>query len=219
VAEENEALFKEIEEELRQDKADEIWKVYGNYFVGAALSLVIGVGAYQGWKTYDLDNRNARGEIFEAARALSVKNKPNEALDAFSALAKDQNDGYSFLARFREAGLLSDAKDHASAADIYKSLSANADLPKQYSDLAIVLGALQELDGKTGSSVMGDQLAGILDAKNPWRHSAREISGLIALKNGDRKKARALLKELAEDATAPQGLAQRANEMLKTIIE
>lgn len=219
MAEENDALFKEIEEEIRQDKANELWKIYGNYIIGAALSLVIGVGAFQGWKTYDANQRNARGETFEAARTLSVKNKTSEALDAFDALADGKSDGYAFLARFRTAGLLSDRKDHAGAADIYKSLAANSDLPKSYRDLAIVLGAQQELDGTSGASVMADQLAGLLDAKNPWRHSAREISGLFALKNGDRKKAREILKELAEDATAPQGLAQRANEMLKIIGE
>ncbi len=219
MAEENDALFKEIDEELRQDKANKLWKAYGNYVIGGALALVIGVGGFQAWQTYDINQRMARGMAFDAAKVLGSGNKSDEAIAAFGKIAEGNSDGYAQLARFREAGLLAGKGDYAAAVEIYKMLSEADGLAPQYRDLAVVLGAMQELNGSGSGTTLTDRLGSIIDAKNPWRHSAREALAIAALKNGDRTKAREHFQNLADDATTPQGLAQRAGEMLKTIIQ
>jgi len=216
VADENNALFKEIEEELRQDKADQLWKTYGSYVVGAALAIVVGVAAFQGWQTYDTKQRIARGEAFDAARALISKN-PDDAIAAFEKIADGNSDGYAQLARFREAGLLSTKGDHAGSAKAYEGLSKLDGLAQQYRDLAVILGAMQELSGSVSDAPLTARLDTLLDGKNPWRHSAREALGIAALKSGDKTKAKMHFKTLADDATTPRGLAQRAGEMLKAI--
>ena len=217
MAEENDALFKEIDEELRQDKANEVWKAYGNYIIGGALALILGVAGFQAWQSYDTNQRMARGKSFDAALVLSSGNKTDEALVAFGKIAEGNNDGYAQLARFREAGLLAAKSDYAGSAAVYKSLSEDDGLDQQYRDLAVVLGALQELNSPGGDTSLTDRLESLVAATNPWRHSAREALGIAALKNGDKTKAREQFKAIADDATTPQGLAQRAGEMLKTI--
>ena len=47
-----------------------------------------------------------------------------------------------------------------------------------------------------------------------WRHSAREIQALVALRRGDAARAGDLFAKIAEDAAAPQGLRARAAEMM-----
>jgi hypothetical protein len=51
----------------------------------------------------------------------------------------------------------------------------------------------------------------------PWRHSARELAGLIALKAGDTPKARDLFKKIADDLGAPQGMRARAAQLLAVL--
>ncbi len=46
---EDDFLFEEIDDELRQDRAHKLWRAYGQYVIGAVLALVIGVAGYQGW--------------------------------------------------------------------------------------------------------------------------------------------------------------------------
>jgi hypothetical protein len=219
VAEENEALFKEIDEELRQDKANEMWKAYGNYIIAGALSLVLGVAGFQGWQKYDTQQKMARGEVFENAKVLAADDKISEAIDAFGKVADGNSDGYAQLALFREAGLLAKSGDYSASAAVYGKLSKSDDLDQQYRDLATVLGALQELNLSTGEGTLIDGLPALLESTNPWRHMAREALGASALKNGDKNKSREHFQALADDATAPQGLAQRAGEMLKAIGE
>ena len=37
-------LFREIEEELRQERFEKLWRSYGRYVIGAAVAVVVAVG-------------------------------------------------------------------------------------------------------------------------------------------------------------------------------
>jgi hypothetical protein len=52
---------------------------------------------------------------------------------------------------------------------------------------------------------------------SPWRHSAREILALVAVRRGDAAKAADLYRKIADDQAAPQGLRARAAEMLAAV--
>ena len=42
-------IFDEIEEDLRRDRMKEIWQRYGNYILGLAVLIIIGVAGRQGY--------------------------------------------------------------------------------------------------------------------------------------------------------------------------
>ena len=48
---------------------------------------------------------------------------------------------------------------------------------------------------------------------NPWRASARETQALIAMRRGEKEEARRILEALVADASAPQGLRERAQRV------
>ena len=99
-------LFREIEDELRKERAKKLWKNYGRYIIATAVALVIGVAGYQGWRTYDISSRTADGERFAAALKLAADNHSEQAATAFANISQDAVSGYAMLSRFREAGLL-----------------------------------------------------------------------------------------------------------------
>ena len=47
---EQDNLFKEIDEDLRQQKYADLWKKYGKFVIGAAVALVVGVASLKGWE-------------------------------------------------------------------------------------------------------------------------------------------------------------------------
>jgi hypothetical protein len=96
----------------------------------------------------------------------------------------------------------------------YRQLANNNKINTYYKEMAIVIGAFVELDTKDKEATLIAQVESLDDAKNPWRHSAREILGLNAMKNGDKSKASLFFKTIAEDATAPKEIKDRAGEML-----
>ena len=208
-------LLREINDELKQERLAKLWKTYGGYAIGGALALIVGVAGFQAWRSYDLNRRAEAGARFAAAQALAAKNQPADAVAAFEAIAKD-GDGYALLARFRGAALLGSSGDAAAAVGAYSALADDTGSESLYRDLAVVLGAFQELNVDGGKSgIFSDRVQALAKGDGPWRLSAKEAAALVALARGDRKSANALYAELAQYAGAPQALRERANEMLK----
>jgi len=210
-------LFKEIDDDLRQDKATLLWKKYGNTFIGAILAVIIAVAAFEGWKTYDLNQRSELGEKYAAALDLSRQDNFDSASKAFLDLAGEAGGGYAVLSRLQEAGLLARQGKSAEAANAYFLLSQNDGIDSIYRDMAIVLGALNGLDVLDAGEILR-RLQPLIGGTNPWRHSATEISAFAESKAGNKQKAAELMKSLADDATAPPGVRQRAQEFAKAYL-
>ena len=208
------SLLREIDEDLRKERYAKLWKSYGNYVIAGAVALVVGVAGVQGWYSYDLDRRQADGEQLVRAMNESAED-PTAALAELRSLAGSADSGYATLARFQEAALLARSSDQQAAMEIYRELATEADDPI-YRDLAVVLGAQHQL-ASAGSTVDRVELERTLQPitadDNPWRYSAREIMGILALQAGDNAKAVEIFSALAADLRAPQGMRSRAAEL------
>ncbi len=212
------SLFREIDEELRQEQYTKLWKRYGVYVIAAAVTLVAGVGGYQAWRAYDVRSRTADGNRFEVAATLAAEGQTGAALQAFTDLARDGSTGYRLLARFNEAALLARSGDAAGALATYAELAGDPDEDPVYRDLAAILGALQSLagGGAPGADLMA-RLDAIITEGGPWRHSAREITAVLAHRSGERARARDLFTALRDDAETPPAMRARAAEMLAVL--
>ena len=206
-------IFREIEEDLRRDRAERLWKKYGSYVVGGALGFVLTVAAYIGWQKYAEGQRLADGERFAAALQQVRPGAEAGAADALSLVAQESGAGYAVLARLREAALRAEAGEAAGAIAVYDALAADDGVDPLFRELALLLSVMRQMDGGDAATLI-DRLAPLTAADNPWRHSALEISGVLAFRSGDRGRAREVFTRLSDDATTPQGLRARATEML-----
>ncbi len=216
---EHDGIFREIDEELRQEHYAKLWKSYGTFIVGVALALVISVAGYQGWRSYDLKTRQADGEKFALALNLSQDKKSDEARRAFLDLAAKAGSGYAMLAKFQDAALLAESGKDADAAAAYKDLAGDSSIDAVYRDLALLLGVMSEMNTGTGGDrkELARRLAPLTADNNPWRFTARELTAVLAYRAGDTARARELYSALESDAFAPRGLRTRAQEMLAAL--
>jgi len=211
----DDSLLREIDEELQQEKYAKLWKAYGKYVIAAVVVVVAVVAGYQGWRAYEKKVQLEEGARFAAALRLA-DSQPDAAREAFAKLGEDAVSGYGVLARFQKAAIQAKSGDRAGAARAYAILGADTSLDVIYRDLAVILGALHEMDG-TPSPDLERRLAPLMADANPWHHSAREIVALLAMHGGDTKKARDLFKGIADDAAAPGGMRQRARELMAVL--
>ena len=214
MADEHDVLLREIDEELKQERLFKLWKNYGNYAIAGAVAFVIGVAAIKGWQSYSLEMRMEQGETFAAAQESATKKHSNDALIALQNLTQDASRGYAMLARFRTAALIGEKGDPSDAAKIYAALADDESIDKIYRELAVVLGALQELNNTEHSNKLIERAKNLAKSEGVWRHNAREIEALAALANGKNTAANAIFKELSNTAGIPQGIRARAREML-----
>ncbi|CCQ74077.1 tetratricopeptide repeat protein [Magnetospira sp. QH-2] len=213
---EQDMLFREIDEDLREEQLATFWKTWGNVIIGAAVALVVAVAGYQGWRTYDINSRHAEGERFASALILARTEQTEQAISSFSQMGQDSRDGYAMLAMFREAGLLSKKGDRKAASLVFAKLANDGRFPDLYQDMAMVLSVLHDMD-QGDAATLAQNLEPIAADDNPWRHSARELIAALAFKSGDRDRARDLYKGLSEEAGTPTGVRNRATEMLAVL--
>jgi hypothetical protein len=211
-------IFREIDEELKQEHYLRLWKKYGNrVLTGIAVVLLVGAGIY-GWTKYRESQRLAASNQYSQGQALAGAGKREEAATVFATLADTGSGSYKTLARLQRAALRAEGGDIAGAIAIYDAVAADTGVDPALRQAATILAALHGLDlPKTDGAALEARLAP-LDAPNgPWRYSARELRALVALKSGDSKHAKDLYRQLADDVDAPQGLRARAAEMLAVL--
>jgi len=207
-------IFKEVDEEVRKDKATELWRRYGGFVIGACIALVLATALKVGWREYQANLRIEESERFAAAVALLADDKQKQAaITSLAALADEADTGYAILARLREAQARALAGDKQGAVAAYDRISEEVDEDSAVAGLAQLLAAMQLINDGPRADL--EARLDKLDAGNsPWRFSALELKAVLALRMGDKTAARKQFKELSQLAGAPAGLKQRAARML-----
>ena len=204
-------IFQDVEEDVRREKLEQIWRRYGTYIIAGAAFLVLCTAALTGWRAYQNRVQADRAREFIEANGLLDSN-PAEAVKAFEALAA-KSGSYAVLARFREAEALLKQGEAKKAATLYDDIAASSRAPSRLRDLATLKSAYLTAD-TTSLADLRARLAPLTTSTGAWRHLARELLAYAALKEGDRKAAIADFRALADDSTAPDGVRSRAATML-----
>lgn len=209
-------IFDEVEEDLRAERAVQFWKRYGTLVIGAALLVVLGVGAWQGWEWHRQRQAAAAATAYLAAgRDAGAQGADlKAAAERFAGIAREAPGGYHVLAALRAAALKAETGERDAALALWDGIARDSAADPLYRDLATVLFVLHSLDSPSADLArLAERVAPLTDPANPWQASAREVAALVALKRGEREEARRLLQALAQDVTAPQGIRGRAGRI------
>lgn len=204
-------VFREVDEELRRTRLEEFWKKHGNKVIGLAVLIVVATGGYRGWEYWKKKEAEAAGAKFEQALELGRDKKAEDAAKLLGDLAKEGPDGYRMLARFRLAAETA-KKDPAAGAAEWRRLSADAGILAPYDSLAKLRAIMLEMDTGDGKKQIPELEAMAADGQ-PWRHQARELLGLIAMKAGDFEAAGRWFDRVVIDREAPPSLRQRVEKL------
>jgi hypothetical protein len=212
----NENIIREIDEELRSDRARNLWRRFGPYVIGAAVAIVLLVAVKEGWDWWRNSNSAQSSDQFYSALQLADGTDAAAAKTALDQVIAANHGGYPTLARFREAALL--AKDGKTAESVaaYDAL-ATAESNKHIRELALVLAANLLVDGGDVAQVE-QRVGGLAGANSAMRNAAREAIGLVKYKAGDLAGARQSFEDAANDPQASQELRQRLTVYLAQLV-
>lgn len=211
-----EALFREVDEDLRHEQMTRLWKAYGNWLITAAVLIVAVVAGYQGWQAWERSNRAAEALAFEQAIA-GAADTPRQAADALAAMADGASTGYASVARLDRAALLLETGARDDALATLQALAGDGRADPVIRDMARVLWGLAALEGSEDPAAVASFVAPLVAPGNAFQASAMEVQALAALQAGDTDKAVALYQDLSQLATAPAGLRERAGELLAAL--
>jgi hypothetical protein len=216
MAEQNDNFLREVEEELRRERIEKIWREYGTYLIAGALLIVLAVLGREYYVGRRTAAAEATGARYEDALALATDNKQGSAAKEFEAVTANGTGGYPQLARLQSAGaLLKDGKK-AEALAAFEALAKESGADPLLRDYAALQAASLRL-GEADFTEMQNRLNPLLGDDSPWRYNARELLGLAAFKAGNASEARNLLTPLLVDQRTPQSIAVRAQIVMAEI--
>jgi hypothetical protein len=209
----DDSLFREVDEEVRQEQYKKLWERYGNLLVGLALLVIVGVAGYEGWRYWQKKQSEAAGDSFFAAAGLVANGKSEDALKAFEAVT---NTGFVELAKLREAAVLAGEGKAEEAVKIYDAIAADAGLSQSLRDLSRIRAAAVLAD-KAAFADIETRLKDLTAAGNPWRHVAREMMAAVQFRLKDYKGADTQVQAILADPETPPALRQRASTMAQLL--
>lgn len=212
----DDSFIREVDEELRQDKFNALWRRYGVWLITAAVLVVLGTAAFRAYDYWNTTRANSSGDAFLQALTLANEGKSDEALKALEALQEDGYGSYPLLARMRAATVLAEKGDMDAAVAEFDAVSADGSIAEAIRDMARLRAALLLVDNGSYSDVAARAEVLAVDG-NALRHSAREALGLAAWKEGKFEDALRLFEQINGDNEAPRNLRQRASVMAELI--
>ena len=116
-------IFREVDEEVRKDKFQILWKKFGVYVYVVIGALILGTAFNAYWRFYKQEQRLEDAARYGAAVSLLKRQQTTEAINGFAGLADESGTGYAVVGRFREAAARADAGDLTGAIRAYDRLA------------------------------------------------------------------------------------------------
>jgi hypothetical protein len=213
-------IFDEVSDDLRTERAARLFRRYGLLVLAAAVLVLLGVAAQQGWIWYQGQQANKAATAYlnitqpidAAGPSLTNAQRTADAkqLTDFAATAPT---GYQALARLRAAGLYADAGQLDMAENLWNQVGNDTATDPLLSGLANLLWAQHAL-GTAPDDQVAARLAPLTASQNPWHGLAQETQALLYLHQGKTAQAKALFSQLSSDPSAPDGVRNRADGLL-----
>jgi hypothetical protein len=217
MANQDDGFLREVEEEIRRERYEKIWREYGTFILIGAGLIVFGVLAYKYIENQRIEAAQTTGARYEEALGMVAAGKEGSAAAEFETIVKDGSGGYPALSRLQLAGALlkEDKKQEALAA--YEALAADTSADKMLRDFAALQAASVQM-GSAGFTEMENRLTPLMSDDNPWRFSARELLGVAAFQAGKPgSEVRTILAPLLVDQETPKTITDRVQIVLAQI--
>jgi hypothetical protein len=208
-------FFREVDEELRREKMQDTWDRYGLWFIIAAVSIVAATAGFRGLSWYqDRQAKQAGQQFYDAV--LEARESPAQAVNALGTLAEGGT-GYAALAQLRLAGVQAEAGEIESAIAAFDALAADRSADDLLRDVARVRAGYLMID-RADLAAMQARLEDLAAEGQAFRHSAREVLGLTAYRNGDYSAAQEYFDALLADPGVPGEMRQRGQTIQAILI-
>lgn len=212
----NEAFYREVDEELRREQVQQLFRRYGIIGLVVVVLFLAGLGGYFWWQTEQDRQAAEQAQALSAIYADIDAGKMKEAAPRLDQLAKDGNEGYRMAALLTKAALAAESGEDAAAIATYKQIAASEETAQVYRDLALVRQTAIEYDKLTPALII-QRLKPLAVEGNPWFGSAGEMVALAYLEQQKPELAAPIFAAIAKDQGVPPTVQSRAVQMAQSL--
>jgi hypothetical protein len=212
----DEAFLREVDDELRREQFQTMWKRYGRL---ALVLVVLGLAAFAAFLYWRHDTRmkaEERSEQLSLVIADIQAGRKTAADKKVDALIADGGKGYRVLALFTKAAIVADKGDSKAAAAIYAGVAADESVAQPFRDIALIRQTMIEYDSLKPQQVI-DRLKPLANKDNAFFGTAGELTAIALIRTNRSAEAGRLLAAVASDAETPQTLRDRAERLAASL--
>lgn len=214
-------FMEEVEQDLKQEKIEKVWKQYGKHFLVGGAVILGGISLFSFWNKHQTSKNQEHMAKLIAAQNFMQQDEAKKAEGVLNLLNKEGSFTYQTLGNFTLAALLKkDAATQGKALDHYKTLSENLKLEEDKRHFAtlckIVLS--HSLKKETLDSLT-KEIDLIISKDDGWAPLALEIKGMLLLKEKQNKEALEVFTNLVMHKKTSQTMRARARLMTQYLSE
>lgn len=211
----DDGLMRELEEDIKRDAMAKRLKQWGPVAGVLVVLVVASVGGVQFWKHWQKTEQERIALAYQEAIGKVAAGGDAEALKHF-ADGEGAGGAYAALAGLKQAGKLMAEEHHADAAKTYADVAAKAPQDSVLAEWALLQAAYHSLglEDKNVADAQAEAVKVRLGGGQAIMPGLlKEWLALWNLEKGNAEESVALLRQVEDDATAPQTTRQRAREM------
>ena len=209
-------VFDEVEEQLRSERYRTLAVKSLPWVAAVAAAVVIGVGGYWGWTSYQTTQANKASEAYQTALETAQKDGPAKAFGQFKAVADGGARGYKALALLQMGDIRAEENKTKEAVAYFDEAAKAAPSPI-LGDLARLKSAFALMDTASYKDIE-TRLTPLAGEKSPYRVYAKEALAFAKLQAGDLAGARGDFVVLANSLdNSSDEVRQRAQAAMQMI--
>lgn len=212
----NESFIREVDENLRRSQAEEFFRRWGGWLIGAALLLLVAVAGFLYWRGQQAETAAEQSEKLQAVIS-DIGAGNTRTIDQRLAEIKNQGtDEFAGLAQMTGAAFALQTGDRKKAIEAYRAVAADGSQPQGVRDAALLRGTALEFDNLKPEEVIA-RLEPLAKPENAWFGSAAELTAMAMLKQNRRAEAGRLFAAIAARKDVPGSLRGRAVQIAGTL--
>jgi hypothetical protein len=207
-------IFREVDEDIRQEQLTDFLRNYWIKIVAAMVVLIAAYAAINYWQNQQQQEVASASDEFNAAMEQLEANNTAAAISGLARVSAERGmEDYGLLASFRQAEALVAQGKANDAIAIYEAIAADGGVDEFLQDLASLYAASALVGGDRVNEGM-ERLDALAADDSPLRFSALEMKGYSLFSAGKRDEARDIFTMLQSEAPEGTGYDGRAAQML-----
>ena len=211
-----ETFVREVDENLRRDRARDFGKKYAGWLIAAVVLFLGASGGWIYWQDYRAkQSEQAVDQLAQIYTALG-KGQVQTAPAQLDVLAKNHSDAVRASAMFGRAALAIQQNNTKLAIAKFHEIAEDKSLPQSFRDLALVRQTALEFDTLGPEQVIA-RLEPLAKPDSPWFGSAGEMTAMALIKQGKTAQAGQLFGAIAKNDQVPEQVRARSIQMASSL--
>lgn len=203
---EDEGIFREVDEAVRNEKFQQLWDAVGQYIIWLTIGLIALTIAYVFWNNYVESKQEAMTDSLYEAVKLAEAGNNTQALEIIKTLNTSGSVSFETLSKIWLVKLTYAMGNETKATELAREFSKDSDMPKPYREWFHIY--------LTGDASHNHNA----DSNSFYYFTEIEQQALTLIEEKKLQEASALYDQIANDAQAPTTMRQRASTILKNYL-